>query len=59
MSDQSFLNGTHESSELVLDAMTLPAHGPELSLLPLRSAKARESGELWRENVRVRLKPSI
>ena len=51
-----FLNGTHEFSELVLARMAL-LMDQSRSVLPLRSAKAREFGELWRENVRARLGP--
>ena len=43
-----FLNGTHEFSELVLARMVL-LMDESRSVLPLRSAKAREFGELWRE----------
>ena len=51
-----FLNGTHEFSELVL-ARTVLLMDQSRSVLPLRSAKARELGELWRENVRALLGP--
>ena len=43
-----FLNGTHEFLELVLARMSLLIDLSR-SVLPLRSAKAREFGELWRE----------
>ena len=43
-----FLNGTHEFAELVLIRMAL-IMVQSRSVLPLRSAKAREFGELWRE----------
>ena len=43
-----FLNRTHEFSELVLARMAL-LMDQSRSVLPLRSAKAREFGELWRE----------
>ena len=51
-----FLNGTHEFSELVL-ARTVLLMDQSRSVLPLRSAKARELGELSRENVRALLGP--
>ena len=43
-----FLNGTYEFSELVLARMVL-LMDQSRSVLPLRSAKARVFGELWRE----------
>ena len=43
-----FFNGTHEFSGLVLARMSL-LMDQSRSVLPLRSAKAREFGELWRE----------
>ena len=43
-----FLNGTHEFSELVWVRMALLVD-QSLSCLPLRSAEARELGELWWE----------
>ena len=43
-----FLNGTYELSELVLVRMAL-LMDQSRSILPLRSAKAREFGELWRK----------
>ena len=43
-----FLNAAHEFSELVLDRMAL-LMDQSRSVLPLRSANAREFGELWRE----------
>ena len=45
-----FLNGTHELSELVLARMSL-LMDQSRSVLPLRSAKAREFGELGREKM--------
>ena len=51
-----FLNRTHEFSELVLARMAL-LMDQSRSVLQLQSAKARKFGELWRENVRVRLRP--
>ena len=51
-----FLNGTNEFSELVLARMSLLME-QRSSVLPLRSAKAREFGKLWRENVHARLRP--
>ena len=42
------LNETHKFSELVLTRMVL-LMDQSRSVLPLRSAKAREVGELWRE----------
>ena len=44
------LDGTHEFSELVLARMVLLVDQSG-SVLPLRSAKAREFGELWREEI--------
>ena len=43
-----FLNGAHEFSELGLANMVL-LMDQSRSVLPLRSAKAREFGELWRK----------
>ena len=51
-----FLNGTHEFSGLVPSRMALLVDQSR-SVPPLRSAKAREFGELWRENVRARSGP--
>ena len=51
-----FLYGTHEFSELVLARKSLFMNQSS-SVLQLRSAKAREFGELWRQNVRARLGP--
>ena len=48
-----FLDGTHEFSELVLAKMAL-FMDQSRSVLPLRSAKAREFGELWREKLNGR-----
>ena len=48
------LNGTYEFSELVLARMALLTDQTR-SALRLRSAKAREFGEFWRENVGARL----
>ena len=45
-----FLTGTHEFSELVLARMTL-LMDQSRSGLPLRSAKARVFGKLWREEI--------
>ena len=45
---RQFLNGTHEFSELVLARMSL-LMDQSRSVLPLRSAKAQELGELWWE----------
>ena len=46
--NSQFLNETHEFSELVLAGMALLMDQSH-SVLPLRSAKAREYGELWWE----------
>ena len=43
-----FLNGTHEFSELLLARIVLLVDQSR-SVLPLRSAKAREFGKLWWE----------
>ena len=48
-----FLNGTHEFSELVLARMVLFMYQSR-SVLLLRSSKAWEFGELWREKMHVR-----
>ena len=48
-----FLDGTHEFSELGLAKMAL-FMDQSRSVLPLRSAKAREFGELWREKLNER-----
>ena len=47
-----FLNGKHEFSELVLARMAL-LMDQSRSVFLLRSPKAGEFGELWRENVRA------
>ena len=44
-----FFNGTYEFAELLLARMSLLMDQNHL-ILPLRSAKAREFGELWQEN---------
>ena len=41
-----FLNGTHEFSELLVARIVLLVDQSR-SVLPLRSAKAREFGKLW------------
>ena len=51
---QNWLNGTHEFSELVLARMAL-LMDQSRSVLPLRSVKAREFGELWQSCTAARL----
>ena len=48
----------HYFSEVVMARMTLLVDQSR-SVLPLWSAKAREFGELLRENVRARLEPFL
>ena len=50
---RKFLNGTHEFSELVMARMALLTDQSR-SVLQLRSFKAREFGEWWRENMFAR-----